>query len=209
MAHLCLWRARTPFVRVVSAWLLVGALLALAGCQQSPGTSQPQGGGNPGSSLRNLPAVTQATPSPMRAGWGKSRQAVGNITYSFEYPPTDWTADLSYCAPEATKGESGHFDIPAACAVTEILVGQKARDLGQLPGQPLTINGKRSIKHVDTKPKSDLASRIYTVMVYDDDGTPLFGFSTSIGRGTHVERQEMITADLDLIAGTVSVERSR
>ena len=88
-----------------------------------------------------------------------------------------------------------------------MLVGQKAKDVGQLSGESLTINGKRAIRHIESDPPSGMASRIYTVLVYDADGMPLFGFSTSIGPGTSVEAQEKITSMLNEIAGTITVEK--
>jgi hypothetical protein len=52
-----------------------------------------------------------------------------------------------------------------------------------------------------------MASRIYTVMIYDGTGQPLFGFATSIGPGTDTATQNNITAMLDQIASTLTVGR--
>jgi hypothetical protein len=134
----------------------------------------------------------------------------GGVKYSFRYPSPTWTADLTYCGPEAqsdAKDVGSGFGIPAGCAVTDILVGQKIKDVGQLSGESMTINGKRAIRHIESTPRSGMASRIYTVLVYGTDGMPLFGFSTSIGPGTTVEAQEKITSTLNEIAGTITVEK--
>lgn len=205
---------RSPLV----LWVLLVALVALAGCQTSPAASQPDPSGKTGTPLPNPPAVAESTatllpldtPTPEgKDTWAISTDTVGGVRYSFRYPPA-WTADLTYCAPEAkgtAKDARSGFGIPAGCAVTDLLVGQKAHDVGQLSGETLTIDGKRAGKHIESNPPSGMASRIYTVLLYDADGTPLFGFSTSVGPGTHIEAQEKITFMLHEIAGTITVEK--
>ncbi|HYP40640.1 MAG TPA: hypothetical protein VEX13_09805 [Chloroflexia bacterium] len=200
-------------------WAFLLALMALAGCQSSPAASQPDSSGKSSTPLPNPPAVVEPTATLLpldtptqisKAAWAISTDMAGGVKYSFRYPSATWTADLTYCGPEAqddAKDARSGFGIPAGCAVTDLLVGQKVQDVGQVTGERLTINGKRAVRHIESNPPSGMASRIYTVLVYDADGTPLFGFSTSLGPGTHVEAQEKITSTLNEIAGTITVEK--
>jgi hypothetical protein len=73
----------------------------------------------------------------------------------------------------------------------------------------VTIGGKAARRFVDDRPVNVLVSRVYTTMVYDAAGTPLFGFTTQIGAGTDAATLDAITATLDTIAGTVKVEAGR
>jgi hypothetical protein len=149
--------------------------------------------------------IPKATSPADTAGWSQvSRTASGTI-YSYHYPP-GWTPDLSYCAPGAGRNASGSV-LPAGCASTDILVGQKAKDVGTLTGDNITINGKQAIKQINRAPRNGQAELIYTVLVYDPSGTPLAGFSTSIGPGTETATINNIVATLDQIAGTLAVGR--
>jgi hypothetical protein len=193
--------------------------MTLGGCQTSPTASQPDPSGKTNTPLPNPPAVVAPTatllpldtPTPIgKDSWAISTDTAGGVKYSFRYPSAAWTDDLTYCVPEAqsdAKDAGSGFGIPAGCAVTDLLVGQKAKDVSQLSGESLTINGKRAVRHIESAPPSGMASRIYTVLVYGTDGTPLFGFSTSIGPGTTVEAQEKITSMLNEIAVTITVEK--
>ncbi len=158
-------------------------------------------------SLANPPAVTQASLGADVASWPVASGSVDGVAYSFHYPPA-WNSSLIYCAPGVHSDiEGGH--LPAGCASTDVLVGQKARDVGLLTGDTLTIGGKAARRFVDDRPANVLVSRVYTTMVYDATGTPLFGFTTQIGAGTDAATLDAITATLDTIAGTVKVEAGR
>ena len=100
----------------------------------------------------------------------------------FHYPQRGTPA--SYCAPGAGNNhkEGGH--LPTGCASTDILVGQKARDTGRLSGSTLSIGGKTARRAIESHPANVLVSQVYTTMVYDAAGTPLFGFTTQIGPAT-------------------------
>jgi hypothetical protein len=137
--------------------------------------------------------------------WSRMSRTTGGTAYSYRYPP-GWTPDLSYCAPGAARSASGS-QLPARCTSTDILVGQKARDVGTLTGQNTTLNGKQAIKQIDRSPRNGQAELIYTVLVYDPSGTPLAGFSTSIGPGTDTATTNNIVSTLDQIAGTLVVGR--
>lgn len=142
------------------------------------------------------------------SSWTTTRRTTGNLTYSYSYPG-GWTADLAYCAPGAARTASSN-ELPARCASTDILVGQKARDVGTLTGgevSNLTINGMQAVRQVNSTPRNLMASRIYTVMIYDGTGAALLGFSTSIGPGTDEATQNNITATLDKIAATLTIGR--
>jgi hypothetical protein len=63
------------------------------------------------------------------------------------------------------------------------------------------------VKQINKAPRNGIASRIYTVMLFDAAGGPLVGFSTSIGPGTDEATQNNITTMLDQVAGTLTVGR--
>lgn len=159
------------------------------------------------SSLPNPPAVTQASLLADIASWPAFNGSVDGVTYSFRYPPT-WNSDLMYCAQGAAKELEGAH-LPANCASTDLLVGQKARDIGLLQGQELTVGGKSARRAISGEPANVLVSRIYTALVYDAAGTPLFGFSTQIGADTNQATLDEITALLDAMLGTVKVGAAR
>ncbi len=140
---------------------------------------------------------------PDRSNWTKVQQSSEGVTYSYSYPP-GWKAGLSYCIAGANIGSAGG-DLPAGCVSTDLLVGAKAQSMGQIAGDALTIGGLHAIKQVDASPRSGLAASIYTLLVYSDAGAPLFGFSSSIGRGTDAATQQAITATLDQIASTIAI----
>ncbi len=137
--------------------------------------------------------------------WPQVSHATGGTSYSYRYPP-GWTPDLSYCVPGAARNASGTL-LPARCASTDILVGQKAKDLGTLKGNNITLDGKQAIKQIDRAPRNGQAELIYTVLVYDPSGTPLAGFSTSIGPGTDAATVTNIVSMLDQITSTLVVDR--
>jgi hypothetical protein len=146
-----------------------------------------------------------APSSDDKSRWSPVSRTVSGTTYSYRYPP-GWTPDLSYCVPGAARNASGSV-LPAGCASTDILVGQKARDLGTLTGDNITIDGKQAIKQINRAPRNGQAELIYTVLVYDPSGAPLAGFSTSIGPGTETASINNIVVTLDQIAGTLAVGR--
>lgn len=198
----------TGIVRHLGVWCALSVVMLLAaGCQSSP-ASQPQGNDSKDGSLGRVPAVVESTPTmPAPTGYAEAAGVLGDVAYSFKYDPAHWSADLTYC-PSAGEERSSSYGIPAGCATTDFLVGQKARDVGQVEGDTLTTqDGKRAVRRIDAQPLSGMAARIYTLMVYDGEGTPLFGFVTSIGVGTEVKDQERITAMLDDIAHTLRVEK--
>jgi len=138
------------------------------------------------------------------ASWPTVKGSAEGVTYSFRYPPT-WDKSLIFCAPGAVKELEGAH-LPANCASTDLLVGQKARDVGSLPGESFQVSGKSSRRSISDQPANVLVSRIYTVMVYDNSGTPLFGFSTQIGAGTDASNLAAITTSLDAMVSTIKVE---
>jgi hypothetical protein len=146
-----------------------------------------------------------SAPGSGTSSWQSVSHTASGTTYSYSYPP-GWTADLSYCAPGAARSQSAS-QLPARCASTDILVGQKARDLGSLTGQNITLSGKQAIKQIDRAPRNGQAELIYTILVYDATGIPLAGFSTSIGPGTDAATTNNIVSMLDQIAGTLVVGR--
>jgi len=162
--------------------------------------------------VANTP-TSQPTPTAQSSGgntvdvstWPQISHTTGGTSYSYRYPP-GWTSDLSYCAPGAARNASRTL-LPARCASTDILVGQKAKDLGTLKGNNITLDGKQAIKEVDRAPRNGQAELIYTVLVYDPSGAPLAGFSTSIGPGTDAATVTNIVSMLDQITSTLVVDR--
>ncbi len=193
-------------------------LLVLAGCG-----SVPPADGGMGGSQANAPAVVDAgsavptveskassdgSTTEDTASWNTEQRTAGDVTYSYKYP-AGWTPELTYCVPGAGRNAIGN-ELPARCAATDILVGQKALDVGTLRGgnmTNLTIDNKQAMRQVDSKPRNGMASLIYTVMIYDATGAPLVGFSTSVGPGTDQATQNNITATLDKIAATLTAGR--
>lgn len=177
---------------------MVVGLLLLAGCGSE--TAAPPA---------SVPAVVEAAPTANASqSWPSVERTANGLTYSYRYPG-GWTADLFYCAPGAARTASGN-ELPARCASTDILIGQKAKDIVPLRGGTLTnliIDEKQAQKQIDDHPRNGMASRIYTVMIFDGTGQPLMGFATSIGPGTDTATQNNITATLDAIAATLTVGR--
>jgi hypothetical protein len=202
-------------------WFLLASLLVIAvglsGCGPAaksgsvPGSAVGAPAANPPSVAQPVPtgvagvASTPVAPAGDTADWKTSQRTAGTLTYSYLYP-AGWTADLSYCsAGSAMNGTSN--ELPAGCISTDILLGQKAADLGTLSGDSLTINGKQAVRQITDNPRNTMASRIYTLMLYDATGAPLVGFSSSIGPGTDEATQTSITNILDKIAATLTVGR--
>jgi hypothetical protein len=202
-------------------WFLLASLLVIAvglsGCGPAaksgsvPGSAVGAPAANPPSVAQPVPtgvagvASTPVAPAGDTADWKTSQRTAGTLTYSYLYP-AGWTADLSYCtAGSAMNGTSN--ELPAGCVSTDILLGQKAADLGTLSGDSLTINGKQAVRQITDNPRNTMASRIYTLMLYDATGAPLVGFSSSIGPGTDEATQNNITNMLDRIAATLTVGR--
>ena len=160
----------------------------------------------------NLPASGDVYGSQPAAGeldtsqWAAVTRTSDGITYSYRYPP-GWSDSLTYCAPGAATGESGH--LPAGCVSTDFLVGQKARDVGRVGGAPLTVDGKSAERLIIDKPASVLVSQVYTIMVYGADGASLFGLSAQIGPNTDPSILSSITQSLDGVVGTLRVEVGR
>ena len=138
----------------LGASLLV-IVVGLAGCGPAaksgtvPGSAMGAPAANPPSVAQPVPtgvagvASTPVAPMGDTAGWKTSQHTAGTLTYSYLYP-AGWTADLSYCAAgSAMNGTSN--ELPAGCVSTDILLGQKAADLGTLSGESLTINGKQAV----------------------------------------------------------------
>ena len=190
-------------VTLVAGTLFGWAVARTGGASASNGTRTQAAS----SMLPSLPAVTQASLLADSGSWPVASGSVDSVTYSFHYPPT-WNSSLLYCAPGAgIQKEGGH--LPSGCASTDILVGQKARDAGLISGGTLTISGKSARRAIDSHPANVLVSQVYTTMVYDAAGTPLFGFTTQIGPATDRATLDAITATLDTMASTIKVEARR
>jgi hypothetical protein len=152
----------------------------------------------------SAPAEQTASPGDVST-WKQVTRTASDVTYSYRYPP-GWTPELSYCAPGAARTMTGG-ELPPRCASTDILVGQKAADVATIIGENISLNGKQAVKQINKEPRNGMASRIYTVVVFDASGGPLMGFSTSIGPGTDDATQNNITAMLDQVAGTLIIGR--
>ncbi len=203
-----------PITRSALVYLLLimsasGALFGWAVGRVAGVSAHATTDGQTGASLSvpNAPAVTQALLTSDTLLWPVASGNVEGVTYSFHYP-TNWTSSLLYCAPISSNKnskEGGH--LPTGCASTDILVGQKAIDIGRIAsGSTLIIDGKSARRSIQTHPANDLVSQVYTTMVYSASGTPLFGFTTQVGPATDRATLDAITAALDAMAGTIQVE---
>ena len=193
--------------RILLPMLLLAAAFAGAlWAAQSPGTRD-AGNGPSGASTGLASSQKPDSGVPDTSQWPTASKGFEGVSVTYRHPAA-WSADLTYCAPGAdTQQPSGH--LPARCASTDFLVGQKALDVGSIEGTPLTISGKSAVRRIVNSPSSVIVSQIYTVMVYDAGGAPIFGFSTQVGAGTDEATLATITGTLDAIAGTMQVEVSR
>jgi hypothetical protein len=149
-------------------------------------------------------SLSAAAPERDTSTWPAATKSMDGVRVQYRYPQ-GWSHDLLFCAEGAAAGQSdGH--LPSGCASTDFLAGQKAREVGRIGGQSLTVGGMSAGRTVQRNPASVLVSQIYTVMVYDKAGAPLFGISTQIGPGTGTATLDRITTDLDAILGTMRLE---
>src|SRR5687768_13770207 len=127
--------------------------------------------------------------------WNIASRSLDGVTISYRYP-AGWSAELTYCVPGADISQpSGH--LPSGCASTDFLVGQKARDVGPVEGTPMKVGDKTATRLVESAPGSVLVSQIYTLMVYDDMGSPLLGINTLVGPNTDPKTINDIISSLD------------
>jgi hypothetical protein len=217
-------RPSNPRRGIIAAALLPLLALALSACGTPTPPAEPATVTTPAAQAPQVPDVPQVQPpaqveqpsdnsgsTGMSApgsdvsSWSPVSRTLSGTTYSYRYPPA-WTADLAYCAPGAARTASAS-QLPARCVSTDILVGQKARDIGTITGENITLSGKQAVKQINRAPHNGQAELIYTVLVYDATGVPLAGFSSSIGPGTDTATMNNIISLLDQIAGTFVVER--
>jgi hypothetical protein len=139
-----------------------------------------------------------------------SRAGADGTSLSYRYPPT-WSEDLTYCpaAKNTDQGLGSH--LPPGCASTDFLFGQKVKDVASsikpAESKSFSAGGKRAVTQVDTPIDTSKASSTFTMLVYDESGTPISGFVTYIGPGTSDTDSRAILATLDIIASTITVEK--
>ena len=168
--------------------------------------------GDPGNSASPPKPTTpesQAAAGP--SAWTLyGREGEDGTRLSYRYPPT-WTKDLTYCptAKNTNQGLGSH--LPSGCASTDFVFGQKAADVaaGMEPSQDkvTSAGGMRVVTQLGIPLDTSKAASTYTVLVYDESGTPLSGFVTYIGPGTSEADSQAILATLDQITATVTVEK--
>jgi hypothetical protein len=187
--------------------LAVLFLVVLVAGQASDAARPSRGGGAgalvpaEGAQYASLPAAASERDTSQ---WPSATKNLEGVRVQYRYPE-GWSQDLLFCAEGAAAGQSdGH--LPSGCASTDFLAGQKARDIGRIGGQSLAVGGMSAERTVQSNPSSVLVSQIYTVMVYDKAGAPLFGISTQVGPDTAPATLERITTDLDAIVGTMRLE---
>jgi hypothetical protein len=157
-------------------------------------------------SLPHVAAMVEQPKRPDSSTWPVAQGTLDGVAYSFKYP-AGWSESLTYCAPGAAKAAEGEAHLPEGCVSTDFLVGKKARDVGRIDGDALDVNGMSALRAVDTSPPNVLVSRIYTLMVYGDDGSALFGLVTMVGPNTAQSVQDDVAAKLDEVAATLRVEK--
>lgn len=187
-------------------WAACVGLLVVGGCQ--PGSSE-SGLGSDGAAVASLPYAAAVSASQGKVDssmWPVARGTLDGVTYNFKYP-ADWSEGLTYCAPGAAKAGEGEAHLPTGCVSTDFLAGKKARDVGRIAGEALDVGGKTGVRMIESAPSNVLVSRVYTLMVYESDGAPLFGLVTMVGPDTSRAVQEEITASLDAVAATLRVEK--
>lgn len=164
-----------------------------------------------GSSVPPTPTTPESQAAAGPSAWTMhNRTGADGTSLSYRYPPT-WTQDLTYCpsAKNTNQGLGSH--LPAGCASTDFLFGQKVKDVasGIKPSQSKAViaGGKQMVTQVDTPIDTSKASSTFTMLVYDESNTPISGFVTYIGPGTSDADSRAILATLDGIASTVTVEK--
>ena len=190
-------------IRKSVLWVAVGSLLVLGGCQS--------GASDSGQEDASLPYAAAMVEQPVKVDssmWPMAQGTLDGVTYSFKYP-AGWSESLTYCAPGAAKAGEGEAHLPKGCVSTDFLVGQKARDVGRVNGEALDVNGKAAVRAVDSEPPNVLVSRVYTLMVYESDGSALYGFVTMVGPDTERAVQDEVAAKLDEVVATLRVEKQR
>lgn len=200
-----LQHAKKRHVELLLASLLTCALL-LVGCQSSPYQPPPPQATNEGAvPLANAPAVVAPTATLLPASaWVRKSGAAAGVSYTLRVPP-GWNSDLSYCVA-GVHGQTSSDYLPPGCVVTDILAGPKAAGMGRLAGERLQVNGRQAMRQVVEAP-SGMASRIYTVLLYNSAGTPFFGFSTLIGPGTDEATISALIVALDNVAANIEAEQ--
>ncbi len=193
-------------IRKSILWAALGSLLVLGGCQSGPSASGPASNGAGDVSLPHVAAMVEQSAKLDSSAWPVAQGTLGGVTYSFKYP-VGWSESLTYCAPGAAKSGEGEAHLPKGCISTDFLVGKKARDVGRINGAPFDVNGKASVRMVDVSPLNVLVSRVYTLMVYGNDGSALFGLVTMVGPNTAQAIQDDVTAKMDEVAATLRVEK--
>ena len=151
-------------------------------------------------------AIVEQTVKIDSSSWPLAQGTLDRVVYSFKYP-VGWSESLTYCAPGAAKAGEGEAHLPTGCVSTDFLGGKKARDVGRINGDTFNVNGKAALRAVDTAPHNVLVSRVYTLMVYESDGSALFGLVTMVGPNTSQAIQNDIAAKLDEVAATLRVEK--
>lgn len=177
----------------------------------SAATMGPLTSGTPGNASAYR---TPTTPESQAAGpnaWAQhGRSDADGTRLSYRYPPA-WTQDLTYCpaGKNANQGLGSH--LPPGCAGTDFLFGAKAKgatsSIKPSESKARSAGGVRVVTQVDTPLDTTKAASAYTVLVYDESGTPLSGFVTYIGPGTSEADRMAILATLDTIAATVTLEK--
>jgi hypothetical protein len=193
--------SRSSRIRKSALWWAVSGLLVLGGCQSGPASNRESD-----ASVPYAAAVVAKTEKPDSTSWPLAQGTLDGVTYSFKYPE-GWGETLTYCAPGAAKAGEGEAHLPAGCVSTDFLVGKKARDVGRISGEPLVVNGKSAVRVVDSSPDNVLVSRIYTLMVYDSDGSALFGLVSMVGPNTTQAVQDDVAAKLSEVTATLHVEK--
>ena len=190
-------------IRKSVLWAAVGGLIVLGGCQSGPSDS-----GQGGAFLPHAAAMVQQPAKLDSSTWPVAQGTLDGVAYSYKYP-VGWSESLTYCAPGAARAGEGEAHLPKGCVSTDFLVGAKARDVGRINGDALEVNGKAAMRVVDTAPPNVLVSRVYTLMVYESDGSALFGLVTMVGPDTEQAVQDEVTAKMDEVAATLRVEKQR
>ena len=197
-----------PRIKKSILWPGLVILLVISGCQPGSPDAGPASSGSDDSALTYAPAIVEQAAKPDSSTWPVAQGTVDGVSYSYKYP-AGWSADLTYCAPGAAEAGRGEQHLPKGCVSTDFLVGQKAGDVGRIQGDTLDLGGKSAVRLVDGAPLNGLVSRVYTLMVYGDDGQPEFGLVTMVGPDTDKALQDEVTAKMDAVAATLRVEKQR
>lgn len=202
----------------LGALLVLGLLMLFGFALHSLfATRASQIAGQPGSANSwPVVALAQSFPSPAEGGsqvdstaeWptyqGKTHDG---LVFSFKYPASlSWQGSpFHYCLVQPT--EISGFAVPPGCVTMDIIGRQSAMVLKtQISGETISVAGHRAIREIQDKSETSLGERIYTTLLCDKEGEPVFSVVAYFGIGTDSSTLDSLTQIVDQVLSTVQFQ---